>query len=87
MITFRVSWTLSFFPLLIRELQIAFKMWPLICVTVCYLFALATASYRLMPKITLLSEVTGELAEKLANCFPKGVIELDETKEGYCSHV
>ena len=40
-----------------------------------------------MPKITLLSEVTGELAEKLANCFPKGVIELDETKEGYCSYV
>ena len=39
-------------------------------------FFAATATYRLMPKITLLQEVRGEQAEKLTKCFSKGVIEL-----------
>jgi len=38
----------------------------------------APASYRLMPDITLLEPVEGELAEKLKNCFPQGVIEVKE---------
>lgn len=38
----------------------------------------ATATYRLMPKITLLQKVRGEHAEKLAKCFSKGVMELRE---------
>jgi hypothetical protein len=38
---------------------------------------LATASYRLLPDITLLKPITGELAVKLQRCFSPGVIELD----------
>ncbi|XP_060561263.1 DNA-directed RNA polymerases I and III subunit RPAC1-like [Ruditapes philippinarum] len=37
----------------------------------------ATASYRLLPDITLLKPITGELAVKLQRCFSPGVIELD----------
>ncbi|XP_052767078.1 DNA-directed RNA polymerases I and III subunit RPAC1-like [Mya arenaria] len=37
----------------------------------------ATASYRLLPEITLLKPVTGELAVKLQKCFSSGVIEID----------
>ncbi|KAL4237293.1 DNA-directed RNA polymerases I and III subunit RPAC1 [Mactra antiquata] len=37
----------------------------------------ATASYRLLPEITLLKPVTGKLAHKLKNCFTPGVIEID----------
>lgn len=37
----------------------------------------ATASYRLLPEITL-QEVEGEKAERLKNCFSRGVIELEE---------
>ncbi|XP_051880087.1 DNA-directed RNA polymerases I and III subunit RPAC1 isoform X1 [Pristis pectinata] len=37
----------------------------------------ATASYRLLPEITLLSPVEGELAEKLKQCFSPGVIEVE----------
>ena len=48
-------------------------------------FFAATATYRLMPKITLLQEVRGEQAEKLAKCFSKGVIEL-ETVNGEGIH-
>ena len=36
----------------------------------------ATASYRLMPDIKLKEKITGEAAERLAECFSKGVIEL-----------
>ncbi|XP_069464919.1 DNA-directed RNA polymerases I and III subunit RPAC1 isoform X2 [Ambystoma mexicanum] len=36
----------------------------------------ATASYRLLPEITLLAPVEGELAEKLKRSFSPGVIEL-----------
>ncbi|XP_043467824.1 DNA-directed RNA polymerases I and III subunit RPAC1-like [Leptopilina heterotoma] len=36
----------------------------------------STAFYRLMQKITLLTPVKGEMAEKLKNCFSPGVIEI-----------
>lgn len=42
----------------------------------------ATASYRLLPEITLLRDVMDEQAERLQGCFSKGVIELDETEDG-----
>ncbi|XP_057703414.1 DNA-directed RNA polymerases I and III subunit RPAC1 [Corythoichthys intestinalis] len=38
----------------------------------------ATASYRLLPEITLLDTVQGEKAERLKRCFSQGVIELEE---------
>ncbi|XP_068088664.1 DNA-directed RNA polymerases I and III subunit RPAC1 [Hyperolius riggenbachi] len=38
----------------------------------------ATASYRLLPEITLLQPVEGDLAEKLQKCFSPGVIRVDE---------
>ncbi|XP_062850884.1 DNA-directed RNA polymerases I and III subunit RPAC1 [Trichomycterus rosablanca] len=37
----------------------------------------ATASYRLLPEITLLEPVEGEKAERLKHCFSAGVIELE----------
>ncbi|KAM9315793.1 DNA-directed RNA polymerases I and III subunit RPAC1 [Gastrophryne carolinensis] len=37
----------------------------------------ATASYRLLPEITLLQPIEGELAERLQRCFSPGVIALD----------
>ncbi|KAL4641143.1 DNA-directed RNA polymerases I and III subunit RPAC1-like [Arapaima gigas] len=37
----------------------------------------ATASYRLLPDITLLRPVKGEMAERLKRCFSPGVIELE----------
>ncbi|KAF2186971.1 hypothetical protein K469DRAFT_725603 [Zopfia rhizophila CBS 207.26] len=36
----------------------------------------ATASYRLLPTIDILSPITGTDAKKFARCFPKGVISL-----------
>lgn len=38
----------------------------------------ATASYRLLPSITITRPILGSDAKKFARCFPKGVIELDE---------
>ncbi|AWP14492.1 DNA-directed RNA polymerases I and III subunit RPAC1 [Scophthalmus maximus] len=38
----------------------------------------ATASYRLLPEITLLEPVEGEMAERLKRCFSRGVIELED---------
>ncbi|XP_041418114.1 RNA polymerase I and III subunit C L homeolog isoform X1 [Xenopus laevis] len=38
----------------------------------------ATASYRLLPEVTLLSSIEGELADKLQGCFSPGVISVDE---------
>ncbi|XP_077585162.1 DNA-directed RNA polymerases I and III subunit RPAC1 [Stigmatopora nigra] len=38
----------------------------------------ATASYRLLPELTLLETVQGEKAERLKRCFSHGVIELEE---------
>ncbi|XP_062319525.1 DNA-directed RNA polymerases I and III subunit RPAC1 [Osmerus eperlanus] len=37
----------------------------------------ATASYRLLPEITLMETVEGEKAERLKSCFSPGVIELE----------
>jgi DNA-directed RNA polymerase I and III subunit RPAC1 len=41
----------------------------------------ATASYRLMPTITLLRPIIGEDAKKFARCFPKGVVEKELVTE------
>jgi DNA-directed RNA polymerase I and III subunit RPAC1 len=41
----------------------------------------ATASYRLLPKITLTQKVYDEQAEKLKACFSEGVIEVTEVTE------
>ncbi|KAM3862545.1 DNA-directed RNA polymerases I and III subunit RPAC1 [Diretmus argenteus] len=38
----------------------------------------ATASYRLLPQITLLERVEGEKAERLKRCFSRGVIDLED---------
>ncbi|XP_003386510.1 PREDICTED: DNA-directed RNA polymerases I and III subunit RPAC1-like isoform X2 [Amphimedon queenslandica] len=38
----------------------------------------ATASYRLLPEITLTKPVVGPAAEKLASCFSKGVIRVQD---------
>ncbi|CAG13794.1 unnamed protein product, partial [Tetraodon nigroviridis] len=38
----------------------------------------ATASYRLLPEITLLEPVEGEKAERLQRCFLPGVIDLED---------
>ncbi|XP_021495850.1 DNA-directed RNA polymerases I and III subunit RPAC1 isoform X1 [Meriones unguiculatus] len=40
----------------------------------------ATASYRLLPDITLLEPVEGEAAEELRRCFSPGVIEVQEVQ-------
>jgi DNA-directed RNA polymerase I and III subunit RPAC1 len=37
----------------------------------------ATASYRLMPTITILKPILGKDAEKFTRCFPRGVIGLE----------
>lgn len=42
----------------------------------------ATATYRLLPLITLLEPVTGELAKELKSCFSPGVIEIFQNAEG-----
>nr|XP_039265607.1 DNA-directed RNA polymerases I and III subunit RPAC1-like [Styela clava] len=42
----------------------------------------ATASYRLMPEITILKPITGHLAWKLKDCFSPGVIEIVENNQG-----
>lgn len=42
----------------------------------------ATASYRLLPEITLTREVCGEEAERLVECFTPGVMELVENDNG-----
>ncbi|KAG1150591.1 hypothetical protein G6F37_001699 [Rhizopus arrhizus] len=36
----------------------------------------ATASYRLLPEITILEPITGEDAEEFKNCFVEGVVEV-----------
>lgn len=38
----------------------------------------ATASYRLLPEIIFLEPVEGEKAERLKNCFSRGVIDLED---------
>ncbi|XP_025028980.1 DNA-directed RNA polymerases I and III subunit RPAC1 isoform X2 [Python bivittatus] len=46
----------------------------------CVKGIVATASYRLLPEITLLQPVEGEAAERLKKCFSSGVIEIEEIK-------
>jgi len=54
----------------------------------------ATASYRLLPTITITKPILGADAEKFAKCFPKGVIGLEKvtaedaakTGSGYEGH-
>ncbi|KAG5831625.1 hypothetical protein ANANG_G00305710 [Anguilla anguilla] len=38
----------------------------------------ATASYRLLPEVTLLEPVEGEKAERLKRCFSPGVVEVED---------
>ena len=38
----------------------------------------ATASYRLLPTITITEPITGTDAKKFARCFPRGVVEVEE---------
>ncbi|ORX98974.1 DNA-directed RNA polymerases I and III subunit RPAC1-like protein [Basidiobolus meristosporus CBS 931.73] len=40
----------------------------------------STASYRLLPEIIVQKDITGELADKFAACFPPGVVEIVEKK-------
>ncbi|KAJ1840276.1 DNA-directed RNA polymerase core subunit rpc40 [Coemansia sp. RSA 1722] len=40
----------------------------------------ATASYRLLPDIQILEDITGEDAELFRNCFPPGVVEIVKEK-------
>lgn len=44
----------------------------------------ATASYRLLPEISLLESVEGEKAERLKHCFSRGVIDLQDVNGTYC---
>ena len=44
--------------------------------------AIATASYRLLPEITLTKSVRGEKAKRLAKCFSKGVIKVVKGEDG-----
>lgn len=41
----------------------------------------ATASYRLLPTITIKQPILGADAEKFARCFPKGVVKLTRDEE------
>lgn len=43
----------------------------------------STASYRLMPHIQITKPIQGESADRFANCFPAGVIGIDEKHEAY----
>ena len=43
-------------------------------------FSTATASYRLLPEITIKQEIVGDLADKFAACFAPGVIEVKKEK-------
>lgn len=40
----------------------------------------ATASYRLLPEITITGDIEGKDAVKFANCFPKGVVAIENNK-------
>ncbi|XP_026273622.1 DNA-directed RNA polymerases I and III subunit RPAC1 [Frankliniella occidentalis] len=42
----------------------------------------ATASYRLLPEITLTKDVEGEMAERLQKCFSPGVIDVEDNGHG-----
>ena len=53
-----------------------------VCTNVKLCLLTATASYRLLPEITLLRPIEGKLADRLAKCFPKGVIKVEEDEHG-----
>lgn len=36
----------------------------------------ATASYRLLPEITILKPITGDAADRFQKCFPEGVVDV-----------
>ncbi len=42
----------------------------------------ATASYRLLPEISILSKIKGEAAHKFAKCFPNGVVKIIKNQQG-----
>ena len=42
----------------------------------------ATASYRLLPTIEIKEPILGADAKKFARCFPRGVIELEDSEDG-----
>ena len=54
--------------------------------SVFFLYYTATASYRLLPDITLTKRVAGKSAHRLKKCFPEGVIEI-RNEEGKASMV
>lgn len=43
----------------------------------------ATASYRLLPEINILTPITGDKAILFKSCFTKGVIEIDKSSSIY----
>lgn len=45
---------------------------------ILFIVSVAPASYRLLPEIILHKPVIGPAAEKLARCFPKGVIQIQD---------
>ena len=47
----------------------------------------ATASYRLLPTITITKPILGPDAKKFARCFPKGVIGVEEVTPGEAAEV
>lgn len=42
----------------------------------------ATASYRLLPEITIIKPCEDKLADKLVECFSDGVIKVTEDENG-----
>lgn len=42
----------------------------------------ATASYRLLPHIILRGPIPREHQQKFKNCFPEGVVEIEDDKNG-----
>ena len=53
----------------------------MIVLKVLFLLSTATASYRLLPEITITKPCEDGLADKLADCFSEGVIKV-ETENG-----
>ena len=53
----------------------------MIVLKILFLLSTATASYRLLPEITITKPCEDELADKLADCFSEGVIKV-ETENG-----
>ena len=45
--------------------------------SILFVLSTATASYRLLPEITITKPCEDELADKLAECFSEGVIKVE----------